>query len=472
MQSVEQWNVFEIELQGSTSVNPFTDVTISASFTQGHRVVRVDGFYDGDGIYRIRFSPDTAGNWAYITHANIESLDGVTGEFACTAAEGGNHGPVGVHARTRFVYADGTTYVPVGTTCYAWNHQSDKLMKQTVETLSDAPFNKMRMCVFPKHYPFNKSDPTHFPFAGNAPTEWDFTRFNPMYFLRLEARITELLKLGIEADLILFHPYDKWGFATMTSDGDDRYLRYVVARLSSFRNVWWSFANEYDLMKKKSESDWDRFFRIVQQHDPYQRLRSIHNCRGFYDHGKPWVTHCSVQHHELSKTEEWIETYQKPVVVDECGYEGNIPHDWGNLPAAELVNRFWTGFAMGGFVGHGETYVHEEDLLWWSKGGLLHGESPERIAFLRKIMEEAPDEGYTPLKRNSPPADATALICYHGIRQPMYKFYQLPKNRSYRAEVIDTWDMTVTPADGVFTGEAKIELPGKSGIAVRFILVS
>ena len=38
-------------------------------------------------------------------------------------------------------------------------------------------------------------------------------------------------------------------------------------------------------------ADWDRFFRIVQESDPYQHLRSIHNCRGFYDHAKPWVTH-------------------------------------------------------------------------------------------------------------------------------------------------------------------------------------
>ena len=30
---------------------------------------------------------------------------------------------------------------------------------------------------------------------------------------------------------------------------DDRYLRYVVARLAAYRNVWWSLANEYDFRK-------------------------------------------------------------------------------------------------------------------------------------------------------------------------------------------------------------------------------
>ena len=66
----------------------------------------------------------------------------------------------------------------------------------------------------------------------------------------------------------------------MPSEVDDRYLRYVVARLAPYRNVWWSMANEFDLMEAKTMQDWDRFFMIVQENDPYQHLRSVHNCRG------------------------------------------------------------------------------------------------------------------------------------------------------------------------------------------------
>ena len=88
---------------------------------------------------------------------------------------------------------------------------------------------------------------------------------------------------------------------------DDRYVRYLVARLGAFRNVWWSLANEFDLMRHKTMADWDRFFRIVQEHDPYQHLRSIHNCHAFYDHAKPWVTHLSVQRSDLAQTRTWRE---------------------------------------------------------------------------------------------------------------------------------------------------------------------
>ena len=43
---------------------------------------------------------------------------------------------------------------------------------------------------------------------------FDFTRPYPGFSVPdLEKRILDLQKLGVEADLILWHPYDRWGFA-------------------------------------------------------------------------------------------------------------------------------------------------------------------------------------------------------------------------------------------------------------------
>ncbi len=47
----------------------------------------------------------------------------------------GNHGPVRVRYATHFGYEDGTPYVPIGTTGYAWTHQGDRLEEQTLATL-------------------------------------------------------------------------------------------------------------------------------------------------------------------------------------------------------------------------------------------------------------------------------------------------------------------------------------------------
>lgn len=468
--------MFEVALDGPRDGNPFVDVQVGATFRHKHREIVVDGFYDGNGVYRVRFMPDTVGEWSYETFSNVGALAEQSSSFTCTEASTGNHGPVYVHNKFHFAYADGTPHISIGTTCYAWAHQGDELEEQTLETLKSAPFNKMRMCVFPKHYRFNANEPVYFAFERGADGNWDFSRFDIEFWQHFEKRVGQLRDLGIEADLILFHPYDRWGFADMGAEADGRYLRYVVARLAAYRNVWWSMANEYDLMKAKDMSDWDRFFRIVQENDPYQHLRSNHNCRGFYDHAKPWVTHQSIQHSDLDRVSEWRETYGKPVVIDECKYEGNIDLRWGNISAQEMVHRFWWGTVGGGYVGHGETYLHPEDILWWAKGGVLHGESPKRIAFLLKLLEEHAPEGLDPLVRPGAPfryydragsKDESYCLYYFGIAQPGRFNFILPEDKTYKLDIIDPWNMSITPVEGTFSGSFWLDLPSKPYHAVQ-----
>ena len=76
---------------------------------------------------------------------------------------------------------------------------------------------------------------------------FDLTRFNPAHFRHLEWCVERLQALGIEADLIVMHPYDRWGFSCMTCEQDHLYWKYVLARFAAYRNIWWSLANEYDI---------------------------------------------------------------------------------------------------------------------------------------------------------------------------------------------------------------------------------
>lgn len=463
----EQWGLYEVALPGPADGNPFTDVDLAATFRHGAEQVDVRGFYDGEGIYRLRFMPDQVGDWSYVTHSNRPDLDGKTGAFTAVPPTGGNHGPVRVRNTYHFGYADGTPYWELGTTCYAWVHQSEALEQQTLATLSTAPFNKIRFCVFPKWYEYNRSEPIFYPYVGTPPNRWDFTRFNPAFFRHFEKRIADLEALGIQADIILFHPYDQghWGFDRMGAANDDRYLRYVVARFSAYRNVWWSMANEYDFVKTKTEADWDRLFQIVQREDPYHHLRSVHNGSMIYNNRLPWVTHSSIQNGSAvvdpGAAELYREAFRKPVVYDEVKYEGNIPSRWGHLTPQEMVVRFWNGFVAGTYVGHGETYLDPHDILWWSKGGVLHGQSPARLAFLRRVMEEAPPEGIDPIDKwqenesNIGGRPGQYYLIYFGrVPRSSWKFqlYKagLKDGMTFHAEVLDTWNMTIAPA-GTFT---------------------
>lgn len=252
------WDALELRLDGPSHGNPFVDVELDAVFTRPDGTeVRVGGFYDGDGVYLVRALADLTGTWSFTTRSTAASLDGVSGTASVVAPRDGAHGPVRIDG-FHFRHADGTRHRPLGTTAYAWTHQPDELQEQTLATLAAAPFSKIRMCLFPKSYLFNANEPEDFVFPGSLAGGFDLERFDPAHFRRLERRIRQLADLGIQADLILFHAYDRWGFADLGPAVDERYLRYVVRRLSAFSNVWWSMANEYDLLWSKEEADWER----------------------------------------------------------------------------------------------------------------------------------------------------------------------------------------------------------------------
>lgn len=494
--TVAKWGVFETSFAGPSTGNPFAEVTLDALFRQHGRTVRVPGFYDGDGVYKLRFMPDNPGAWSFVTRSNVAELDGQAGDLTVSEALPGVHGPVQVANTFHFAYADGTPYLPFGTTSYAWTHQPLSEQEKTLKTLANTRFNKMRMCVFPKDYPYNTNPALFDVYEARADGTLDFDRPNPEAFRHLEKQIAALADLGIEADVIIFHPYDRWGYMDMSEAQDYAYVAYLTARLSAYRNVWWSLANEYDfLLNTKPMHQWERYFHIIEENDPYGHLRSIHNGdpTANYDHRKPWVTHVCIQHWDVKRTLEWRKTYGKPIVNDEPEYEGDIVQTWGNLSAEELVHRYWITLMRGGYIGHGETYSHPEDLLWWAKGGELRGEAWKRIGFLRDLLEEDFSKGFEPLEkwlrfpdRISGARDGEVTYIYFGEHKPIIWAVGLPKDDgNYQVDLIDTWNMTVEPAKRVPAPENHpirhgdiirprepdaafaVELPGRPYLAIR-----
>ncbi|HEY4051617.1 MAG TPA: DUF5060 domain-containing protein [Acidobacteriaceae bacterium] len=466
--SVERWEYYEIVLRGPAEGNPFVDVSLSATFKLKNRSVTVGGFYDGEAIYKVRFMPDDLGSWTYTTASNKPELDAKTGVFLCTSPGDRNHGPVSVRDSYHFGYADGTPYVECGTTCYAWAFQAEETQRQTLQTLSASPFNKLRMCIFPKWYQHNRSEPPMYPFPRSADRN-DYSRFNVDYFKHLDHLIGELRAIGVQADLILFHPYDKWGYQSMPPEVDDRYLRYVVARYSAFRNVWWSQANEFDLLKSKTNTDWDRLASILQEEDAYGHLRSIHYSHHVYEYGRAWCSHAGVQDAHFEYAASWRADWKKPLVYDECQYEGNIASNWGNIPGDEMTRRFWLATVQGAYAGHGETYLSDRDILWWSHGGVLHGSSPAKIAFLRSMLEETIAKGDGPIGFTAYPSGSTlgakrennsVVFYYFDVHAPAEANLPLPEGMSYAAEYIDTLKLTRRSLAGTYSGKAELKLPG------------
>ena len=72
---VEKWKVFELTLNGPSNGNPFKEVKLVGKFIFSNDTISVSGFYDGNGVYKIRFMPQKEGKWIYLTTSNIKKLD-------------------------------------------------------------------------------------------------------------------------------------------------------------------------------------------------------------------------------------------------------------------------------------------------------------------------------------------------------------------------------------------------------------
>jgi len=455
--SVALWGLQEIGLRSDIPHgNPFQDVSLQATFSCGGQTITTDGFYDGDGQWKVRLMPDRLGVCRFRTRSNDKRLDGQSGRFRVVAAGPGNHGPVRVAKTCHFSHADGTPYFPLGTTAYNWLNRDPVLEERTLTTLAKNPFNKLRFGIFPKWYQFNRVEPPRFPYARTG-GKLDFERFDPAFFQHFESRLRDLQRLGIEAEIILFHPYDKWGFAKMDASHDEAYVRYVAARFSAFRNVWWTMANEFNMFDERGGAglktkNWDHLFEVLHAHDPYRHLTGMHNGGAWYDHRKPWITHVEAQ--EQTRFAHWVayarETYAKPVIIEEYAYEGTGFAWAGDLTGPAMVSRHWDITMAGGYGSHGETYVQPGAVMWWSAGGELVGDSPPRLGFLKTVMSQLPFQDMVPA--NEIVMGGTALAKKGDSY--LFRFAQFPAappqirtdgSGIYKVELIDPWLMKIYP---------------------------
>lgn len=541
--NVRQYETLELTYRADGPEGSEAVVDLEAEFSTGDEIWRVKGFYAGKGsseegnsgeeapgewdhwedisgtdkgIYKVRFLPESAGEY----HYTVKGLGGKIsdeGTFTALPAAAGNHGIVrtkGIH----FYYEDGTPYYGFGTTVYALAHQTDELMDETIETLRHAPFNKIRMCVFPKHYLYNNNDPKYYAFGKRPDGSWDPDHPCFAFWDAFEKRLHQLFEIGIEVDLILFHPYDRWGFASMPQEDNLTYLDYLLRRFAAFPKMWWSMANEYDLCAAKTLDDWHGIEEFLAENDPYHHLIGCHQCFHPYDVSRKNITHMSWQTKQLSRIPEMQERYGKPVSIDECCYEGNLPDAWGAISGEEMTARFWRTMVRGASCTHGETFLPDEkQIVWWAKGGKLIGESPSRIAFLRGIIESLPAplepvkslgerviaiqklQGEEKAKAYSAfdpdfrffvdailqmpeaeaerlfacdtevcghTADDSAILHYYDILTSCRVHFEVPEDKKYRIDVIDTWNMTRKTVKTGASGKFDVDLPGRPYMAV------
>jgi hypothetical protein len=286
---VPRREMHEFPVKGRAPIgNPFRDAALTGEFVApSGKTTVIDGFYDGDDTWRLRFSPEEEGEWHYLLRGKgVEILE--RGTLRCTP--GTARGIIRIHPDNpyAFAHADGTPFFPMGDTCYGLFDDSPitpALREEYLKTRRAQRFNFVRMTV--GHSEARAvADSTCWAWGGTA-QQPDLDRFNPAFFRRFDELMRQLRACGMNVELILLNFYRKPFTDTRqwTPARERRWLRYLLARYAAFDNVFlWTIANEYETHPDGSyrldfpgDVDWAKATaRFIRENDPHRHPVTVH----------------------------------------------------------------------------------------------------------------------------------------------------------------------------------------------------
>jgi hypothetical protein len=255
-QTVGQWEVFEMSMTAHTayanayvdglsaSGRPLVQVTFSGvdGEAQGRRYT-VAGFWDGGQTWKVRFAPPAPGEWSYVSASGDAGLNGITGTLRATAwtvadlkANPARHGFVrvaqrGPRAGRYFEYADGTPFLWVGDTWWAWTKKG--ILFSSFKKLADDRAAK----GFSVGQMYFSGQGWLLDVAHEAP---DLEQIR-----KVEQFIAYANSKGIT---VWIHPWWSRKGLNKTAGPEKirRWWRYVIHRLGAY-NVIWVLAGEYNM---------------------------------------------------------------------------------------------------------------------------------------------------------------------------------------------------------------------------------
>jgi hypothetical protein len=287
-----RWVATELSFSSDTDYGAAKeyDVVLDVVFTNRSTgtCIKRPAFYDGDGIWRVRFAPTETGIWDYKSEcATDEKLNGKTGTVGASTYSGDldiyKHGFVTVKEGNKyFTYADGTPFFYLGDTHWT-------MLSEEFDTPGD--------------HATTTGATSHFKYIVDKRVEQGFTVYQSEPIgskFSLSDRITNSdLKGFKEADKYfqyiaekgLVHANASFFFPTYLSDklaANDEYLqkisRYWVARFGAYP-VMWTLGQEvdnggYDKHDKGDDyaknNPWVKIAEYVHSADAYNNPLTAH----------------------------------------------------------------------------------------------------------------------------------------------------------------------------------------------------
>ncbi len=334
------WSKFEQPFTSSKDyANPFYEVKkFTVKFTSPtRRVKNVNGFWDGERNWKVRFAPDEKGTWTWESVCSDTANTGlhqVKGSFTCTENKsklaiyqrGAITHPKGTYHLT---HTDGTPFFWAG--CTAWNGTLKSTEQEWETYLTHRAQNGYNVIQFvtTQWRGGDKNSLGQVAFEGSGKIS-----LNPAFFRHLDGKIDKINEHGLVAAPVLL-----WALASVQGRelSPGYYLpeeeaillaRYLVARYGGNQVIW--ILGGDGKYTEENEQRWKNIGRAVFNEE-HPGLVALH------PGGGSWIG-------EVYKDENWLDIigYQSghnnyPKTLNFIN-KGPVPTMWSKLPPRPIIN--------------------------------------------------------------------------------------------------------------------------------------
>jgi Protein of unknown function (DUF4038)/Domain of unknown function (DUF5060)/Putative collagen-binding domain of a collagenase len=276
--------------------SPFADVQVDGVFTApGGTRITMPAFYDGSGIWRLRFNPGQVGDWRLQLTSRPHNPDlAVEATFKATANTARGTLRATPDKAWGYSFEDGTPFLPIGDTVYDLfgMEYCGGDIPGFLARRKEQGFNlfRTRLSISAFHPPegdFEWQTRRMWPWGG-SPTSPRFDLFNLDWFQAVDGSVQRIEALGLGLEMIM----EGWGFefpfnhrAWFTPEWEQLWMRYVIARYDAYNCVYfWTPLNEYEYYPN---GDWNwkpaadrwliRVSRWIKDTAPHGHLTVAHN---------------------------------------------------------------------------------------------------------------------------------------------------------------------------------------------------
>jgi len=389
---IQRYGVFETALQSERDYDsPFRDASVELTFTapSGKQRKR-DAFWEGGRAWRVRFSPDEVGEWAWqseCSDAENDGLHGRSGRFRCAPYSGEEplykHGPLKISDDGfSFVHEDGTPFFWLGDTAWSGVLEADpKDWAHYLRTRKEQGFSLIQVAAtHPRRGYKDKAGQGFYSMERGV-------CINPSFFQRVDDNFAAINRQGMMiASVILWESKGNVPETNLPVDDIVRLARYIVARYDAYQ-IAWILGGDGAYFRGNRAEHWKRIGRGVFPDDRH-RLVTIHPsfwAANFF-RDEPWHDFVGYQsgHGDNLKAirrlthgppgEDWKHHPPQPVLNLEPCYEEITSYSRKKRFKARQVRRalYWSLLVS---PTAGVTYGHNSVWQWYDRRDASRGYS-------------------------------------------------------------------------------------------------